>query len=45
LSIEGQKQFDFVFPLAQNSCSKLFLWSCRESNPGPNKLPISFLHA
>ncbi len=23
----------------------LFKWSCRESNPGPNKLAISFLHA
>ncbi len=20
-------------------------WSCRESNPGPNRKPISFLHA
>jgi len=22
-----------------------FLWSCRESNPGPNKEYLSFLHA
>jgi hypothetical protein len=31
--------------IIKSSNQQINLWSCRDSNPGPNKPPASFLHA